>query len=84
MIFPLAIGDFLTVNLSEVALSTIIKLIRGPLQGLQALHKAGYMHRDVSIKNLLVMSLDPPQAVLCDYGKGKYLLIIFLGFLRDT
>lgn len=27
------------------------------------------MHRDVSVKNLLVMSVNPPRAVLCDYGK---------------
>lgn len=29
------------------------------------------MHRDVSVRNLLVMSLDPPQGVLCDYGKAR-------------
>ena len=28
------------------------------------------MHRDVSPKNILVMSESPPQAVLCDYGKA--------------
>ena len=41
-----------------------------PLQGLESLHRDGYMHRDVSLKNLLVMSENPPQAVLCDYGKA--------------
>lgn len=30
------------------------------------------MHRDVSAKNLLVMSLVPPRAVLCDYGKARH------------
>ena len=28
------------------------------------------MHRDVWLKNILVMSVDPPRAVLCDYGKA--------------
>ena len=28
------------------------------------------MHRDVSPSNILVMSDDPPQAALCDYGKA--------------
>lgn len=30
------------------------------------------MHRDVSMKNLLILSLHPPKAVLCDYGKAKH------------
>ena len=30
------------------------------------------MHRDVSGKNCLVMSLNPPQAMLCDYGKSTH------------
>ena len=28
------------------------------------------MHRDVSLKNILVMSENPHQAALCDYGKA--------------
>lgn len=71
MSFPLAIGDFVSQDWSSIDLSTTILLLRGPLQGLKALHEAGYMHRDVSVRNLLVMSLDPPQGVLCDYGKAR-------------
>lgn len=59
-------------NWSIVSLDTVAGLLRGPLQGLQAMHKTGCMHRDVSPKNLLIMSVDPPQAVLCDYGKAIY------------
>ena len=33
------------------------------------MHQAGYMHRDVTARNMLIMSLEPPKAVLCDYGK---------------
>ncbi|KAL8832829.1 MAG: hypothetical protein Q9191_000013 [Dirinaria sp. TL-2023a] len=71
MSFPLAIGDFASQNWSSIDLSTTIALLRGPLQGLKSLHEAGYMHRDVSVRNLLVMSLDPPEGVLCDYGKAR-------------
>ena len=27
------------------------------------------MHRDVTVRNMLIMSEDPPQGVLCDFGK---------------
>ena len=70
MSFPLALGDFSTQQWPTVPLTTVAELLRGPLEGLQAMHNAGYMHRDVSPKNVLVMSFDPPQAVLCDYGKA--------------
>ena len=52
-------------------MTVIIELIKGPLQGLQALHETGFMHRDVTAKNLLIFTLDPPKAVLCDYGKAR-------------
>ena len=56
----------------QFSLSTTVELIRGILQGLEALHSAGYMHRDVSGKNCLIMSLNPPQAMLCDYDKSTH------------
>ena len=30
----------------------------------------GIMHRDIRPKNMLIMSVKPPQASLCDYGKA--------------
>ena len=71
MTFPLALHDFSVHNWSTTSLPTMLALITGPLKGLKTLHKAGYMHRDVSAKNILVMSLVPPRAVLCDYGKAR-------------
>lgn len=38
--------------------------------GVQAMHDQGYMHRDISPKNLLILSLNPPKAAVCDYGKS--------------
>lgn len=47
-----------------------IRLFWRTLKGLESLHKVGIMHRDITRKNLLVLSLDPPDAALCDYGKA--------------
>ena len=47
-----------------------MKLLKGPLEGLTTLHAMGIIHRDVRRQNMLVLSYDPPQASLCDYGKA--------------
>ena len=47
----------------------MLDLFKGVLEGLETLHSHGYMHRDITIRNMLVMSDNPPQAVLCDFGK---------------
>ena len=70
MVSAFGLGDFSTFKWAEIDLSTRIGLLRGPLNGLDALHKAGYMHRDITLRNILVYSLKPPIAVLCDYGKA--------------
>ena len=38
--------------------------------GLQELHARGIMHRDITRGNMLVLSEEPPAAVLCDFGKA--------------
>ena len=47
-----------------------LQLLRELLEGLQTLHEMGIMHRDIRCKNMLIMSLKPPRASLCDYGKA--------------
>lgn len=44
--------------------------LRELLEGVQALHAMGYMHRDIRLQNMLIMSNKPPRASLCDYGKA--------------
>ena len=44
--------------------------LREVLEGIRALHGMGIMHRDIRPKNMLIMSAEPPQATLCDYGKA--------------
>ena len=68
--FPLAYEDLSRQVWPENPTALLVKLIRGPVEGLSTLHRAGYIHRDVTAKNILVLSLDPPQATLCDYGKA--------------
>ena len=34
------------------------------------MHDKGIMHRDITRKNMLILSLALPQAVICDYGKA--------------
>ena len=70
MTFPLAMGDLSAFTSRKLELRILIGMMRGPLHGLNALHHAGFMHRDVSLKNILVFSIDPPASVLCDYGKA--------------
>ena len=47
-----------------------MKLFRDTLVAVHTLHQAGYMHRDISSRNILILRLEPiPAAAVCDYGK---------------
>ena len=47
-----------------------LQLLREPLEGIRTLHEMEIMHRDIRLKNMLIMSNKPPRASLCDYGKA--------------
>lgn len=47
-----------------------LQLLEQPLQGLSTLHEMGIMHRDITRQNILRLSLRPPHAAICDYGKA--------------
>ncbi|KAL9011021.1 MAG: hypothetical protein Q9173_004100 [Seirophora scorigena] len=66
---PLAKYDFSRLSRDRMNPRQVIDLFRGPLMGLVKLHRNGYIHRDVTLKNLFLMSERPPRAVLGDFGK---------------
>ncbi|KAL8824717.1 MAG: hypothetical protein Q9170_008067 [Blastenia crenularia] len=67
---PLAIWDFSQVPWLQCTNRQILEAFYGSLQGLVYLHADGLMHRDVTLKNMFVMSLNPIRAVLGDFGKA--------------
>ena len=69
---PSAISDFITNIWRDKSISreTKLQFLKEPLEGLKTLHAKGIMHRDIRLKNMLIMSVDPPHAVLCDFGKA--------------
>ncbi|KAL8991361.1 MAG: hypothetical protein Q9177_000202 [Variospora cf. flavescens] len=66
---PLAVSDFRGVPWDNLDTQQIMMFFRGPLQGLATLHSHGYIHRDVHRGNLFVMAVEPPRAVVGDFGK---------------
>lgn len=49
---------------------TKLHLLREPLEGIRILHTMSVMHHDIGPKNILIISVNPPQASLCDYSKA--------------
>ena len=60
---------------SKRPFSWLAELIYGPLSGLAEMHAKGYMHRDVSMNNIFLLSLNPPRAVLADFGMTVHRLM---------
>ncbi|ROW09239.1 hypothetical protein VPNG_05894 [Cytospora leucostoma] len=71
LLMPYARYDFNNAPWPEVPMATRLALFRQVLEGLRNLHAAGIMHRDISPKNLLILSLRTPKAGICDFGKSK-------------
>jgi len=69
---PLAQTDFARPfwNYPGLNLKVKMRLLKDTLQGIGLLHKMGIIHRDITRKNMLILSTKPPEAVLCDYGKA--------------
>ncbi|KUI67675.1 5'-AMP-activated protein kinase catalytic subunit alpha-1 [Cytospora mali] len=71
LLMPYAPFSFDTTAWHEIPLATRLALFHQVLEGLRNLHAAGIMHRDISPRNLLVFSYQPPIAAICDFGKSK-------------
>lgn len=69
VIQPLASGDFKTLDAEKYgSFRDLVKIIKGPLEGLKILHDDGYMHRDVTKGNMLVFA--DGHGALSDHGKA--------------
>lgn len=62
-------GDFGHLNWNLISFPIRLSLLKDTLTGLITLHKQGLMHRDITVKNLLLVTLSPPEAALCDFGR---------------
>ena len=69
---PQALSIFSANFWSRPEIPYLIKLqwLREVLEGIAWLHDLGIMHRDIRPQNMLIMSIDPGRACLCDYGKA--------------
>ncbi|KAK0702207.1 kinase-like domain-containing protein [Lasiosphaeris hirsuta] len=67
---PLARADFGHADWASIPIAARLTLFHDVLAGLGTIHAAGVMHRDISLKNLLILSLEPPLAAICDFGKA--------------
>ncbi|KAL9031744.1 MAG: hypothetical protein Q9196_000254 [Gyalolechia fulgens] len=69
---PLARGTFRQLEppgkWSDIADGDRLQLFYQACLGLQAVHEAGWIHRDIKPHNLYVVSLSPPWAIVGDFG----------------
>lgn len=73
MITSLAHTDFRAygwANWAEKGLPFQLTILRDILQGIKVLHDAGYMHRNISEQNLLVVSENPPVAIISNFEQS--------------
>ena len=57
-------------NRRDITQNNKLNWLRDILQGIKSLHDISIIHRDIRPQNMLVMSVDPGRACLCDYGKA--------------
>ncbi|KAK4448729.1 kinase-like domain-containing protein [Podospora aff. communis PSN243] len=67
---PLAQTDFGHADWLSIRAETRLALFRDTLVGLRRIHSSNIIHRDISLKNLLIRSVNPPVAAICDFGKA--------------
>ena len=67
---PMATGDFHSQDWTVLTFKQRLQLYWTSLVGLYTLHSRGLMHRDISSRNILIMSFDPPEAAISDFGKA--------------
>lgn len=68
----LAIGSFKSINWNNYTIQQIVDFLYGVVLGIKGLHVAGYMHRDVTERNMLLKPGRTPVGVLSDFGKASH------------
>ena len=68
--FPMASFDFANTQFSRLDDRTKLKLFFDTLKGLRSMHARNIMHRDVSMRNMMVLSVEPMKGVMCDFGRS--------------
>ncbi|GAA0216806.1 hypothetical protein GCM10010492_13310 [Saccharothrix mutabilis subsp. mutabilis] len=53
--------------------AVLVEVVRQLAEGLDALHRAGVVHRDVKPANLLIRALGPLEVVIADLGISRHL-----------
>lgn len=67
---PLAVATFHGQDWSKLGLEHRLQFYKSSLVGINELHRKGMMHRNILLENILIISDTPPEAAICDYGKG--------------
>lgn len=68
-IFECGKHDFNSIKMVEWGIQEVIDIFRIILQGIAYLHAKGFIHRDVTLRNMLVMSRNPSASALIDFEK---------------
>ncbi|KAK5214804.1 hypothetical protein LTR96_011267 [Exophiala xenobiotica] len=69
---PLAWETFIEFTMSAKPHSIRQSAMQQALCGLAHLHSKGIMHRDLKPTNLMMVSYDPPHAIIIDYGSATF------------
>lgn len=69
---PLATSNFYALITSNASREVRTELFAQVLEGLAFLHENGISHRDIKPGNLAVITFDPPQAKILDFGCATF------------
>lgn len=69
---PFAQGTFEVLLDPRISIEKRVVFFWQALHGLHILHEHGFMHRDIKLKNIGVVGIRRPRAVLLDFGQATF------------